>query len=121
MKPDITSRNDIETVVNLFYEKLKADNELHFFFTDVIPVDWNKHIPLMCSFWENVLFYTGEYEGNPLVTHKKINAIHSTSEAHFTRWLQLFKTTVAENFKGKNADKMVQHAHAIAMIMQNKI
>ncbi len=121
MKPDISGREDIERVVHLFYEKIKTDPRINFFFTRVVPINWEKHLPLMCDFWENVLFYTGNYEGNPLVAHRALHARHPTSGEHFELWLQLFEETVDTYFEGINADKMKQHAGAIALVMQQKI
>ena len=73
MKPDITGKKDIVIIMQFFYEKAKADKVIGHFFTDVVEVNWEKHIPTMSAFWENVLFYTGEYDGNPLDAHKKIH------------------------------------------------
>jgi hemoglobin len=121
MKKDISNRGDIEKVVMHFYEKVKADDRIGFYFSEVIPINWEKHIPLMCSFWENVLFYTGNYEGNPLVTHQRINALYGTSTPHFERWLQLFDESIDDLFQGGNSEKMKAHAKAIAAVMQEKL
>ncbi|MBX2921891.1 MAG: group III truncated hemoglobin [Chitinophagaceae bacterium] len=121
MKPDIASRADIEKVVHLFYDKVKTDDTIGFFFTKVVPIDWDKHFSVMCAFWENVLFYTGEYEGNPLVTHRKINQKYPTNTQHFARWMELFNEAVDTLFAGPNADQMKQHAKAIAAVMQLKL
>ncbi len=121
MKEDIMSREDIDYIVKVFYEKIKNDKELSLFFTKVVPVDWTKHISLMCSFWENILFYTGDYEGNPLIAHKKFNEKKETSFTHFKRWLDLFEDSVNEKYEGPNAQKMKNHAHAISMVMLKKL
>ncbi|MBK6785507.1 MAG: hypothetical protein IPG79_18480 [Saprospiraceae bacterium] len=55
-KPDVTSRKDIEIIVNTFYEKVKLDTEIGFMFSHV---DWDKHLPVMYDFWDNVMFHTG--------------------------------------------------------------
>ncbi|HMR85296.1 MAG TPA: group III truncated hemoglobin [Niabella sp.] len=121
MKPDVSNREDIEIVVRSFYEKVKADETIGFFFTKVIPVDWKKHLPLMCSFWENVLFFSGNYEGNPIATHRNINQQFPTKPEHFQKWMELFSTAVDDLFAGPNADKMKQHAASIAAVMMQKI
>ena len=121
MKPDITKREDIQTIVDLFYEQIKSDEQLSFFFNDVVVVNWKKHIPLMVSFWENMLFYTGEYQGNPLVAHRNLHQKHRTSPEHFSRWLQLWESTLDAHFTGSNTEKMKQHARGIATVMMEKI
>jgi len=118
---DVIHRNDIETIIIQFYEKVRADKIVRPFFYGEKLTDWEKHIPLMISFWENVLFYTGTYEGDPLKIHRKVHQRTPTTTKHFDRWITLFDETVDANFKGQNADKMKQHAHAIANIMLDKI
>jgi len=121
MKKDITSRSDIEKVVNKFYEKINKDELIGFFFSEVVAVNWKKHIPLMCDFWENVLFYKGSYDGDPLTIHLNIHQKHPTLPQHFERWIQLFAECVDENYTGANSEKMKAHAIGIAGVMQKKI
>lgn len=121
MRRDIKDRGDINKIVNLFYEKAKADDIIGFFFSEVVAVNWEKHLPMMCAFWENVLFYTGNYEGDPLTTHRNIHNKYATSLQHFERWIQLFDECVDELYKGANAEKMKFHAKGIAKVMQEQI
>jgi hemoglobin len=121
MKQDISNRADIERAVYLFYEELKKDESLVYFFTVVIPVNWNKHLKLMCDFWENVLFYTGDYEGNPLEAHRTINKRYPTTQEHFDRWIKLFDSTMDHHFRGPNVERMKVLAKSIADVMLQKI
>ena len=120
MKPDVMSREDIDKIVDVFYKKVDKDELLGPFFRDVIPVNWESHVPFMCSFWENVLFYTGDYEGDPLQTHRVISKKQKISSRHFKHWLKLFNETVDELYEGENSEKMKVHAVAIASVMQKK-
>ena len=72
MKKDIITRKDIELLVTNFYGKIKKDILIGPVFTDIARVNWEKHLPLMCDFWENVLFYSGNYQGNPMDLHKHL-------------------------------------------------
>ena len=121
MKPDITGKKDIVIIMQFFYEKAKADKVIGHFFTDVVEVNWEQHIPTMSAFWENVLFYTGEYDGNPLDAHKKIHAQNATSSLHFERWLRIFNETIDQHFSGKNATKMKLHASGISAVMLQQL
>lgn len=121
MKPDISSRSDIEKLMKAFYDKVKSDKRIGFFFSRVIPVDWESHMSRMVSFWENVLFYTGNYEGDPLITHQNISRKFETTPEHFERWLQLFCKTTDHLFKGSNAEKIKGHARSIAAVMQQRV
>lgn len=121
MKKDIKNRHDIELIVNRFYGKVMKDELISPFFTDLLKLDMNKHIPVMYDFWENVLFYTGKYEGNPMAKHQVIHGLSKLKMEHFQRWLSLFSETVKENFKGKNAKTIVEKAVNIGTVMQVKL
>ena len=118
---DIIDRKDIEKVISLFYEKVKADNKLSFFFTKVVQINWEEHLVVMADFWENVLFFTGDYEGNPLETHRNIYQKQKTELIHFERWLDIFYETIDRHYSGENAEKMKQHAKGIALVMQEQL
>ena len=62
MKPDITNRTDIEKLIILFYEKVKKDTVIGFIFTDVVPINWEHHIPLIVDFWETILLDNPVYK-----------------------------------------------------------
>lgn len=118
MKKDIESVADIELLVNAFYEKVKTDPSIGPFFKHV---DWKKHLPVMYQFWQNAIFYSGGYNGNPLMTHQQINEGHPLTREHFNTWIQLFIATVDELFAGEKATIAKQRAISIATVMQIKI
>jgi len=121
MKKDIESKTDIQLLIDSFYEKVKEDAIIGPIFTDVVKMNWEKHLPIMYSFWENTLFYTGSYEGNPMELHKHLHRITPLTTEHFKRWVQLFNHTVDELYIGKNANLAKQRAISIATVMQVKI
>jgi hemoglobin len=121
MKKDIETKEDIILLVNTFYEKVKVDKIIGYIFTDVVKMNWEKHMPKMYSFWENTLFYTGTYEGNPMELHKHLHNVIPLTKTHFTQWTTLFTNTVDELFEGKNATLAKQRAISIATVMQIKI
>lgn len=117
-RKDISDRSDIEVVVNRFYDKVRKDDLIGKMFDHV---NWEAHLPVMYDFWDNALFYTGNYSGNPMAKHQLAHDRHPLTAEHFERWLQLFNTTVDENFSGKNARSLKERANSIAIIMQIKI
>lgn len=121
MKEDIVTKSDIEKIIFHFYEKVKEDPEIGFFFSDVVKVNWTRHLPAMSSFWENVLFFTGTYEGDPLTTHRGVHKAHQTNPLHFQQWLKLFVQTVNELYEGEKAERMKEHARRIAALMLKNI
>jgi hemoglobin len=62
---DITDRGDVACLVNVFYDRVRADDMLGPIFDDIAHVDWPTHLPLMYDFWESVLFGTATSKGAP--------------------------------------------------------
>ena len=108
-------------MVDAFYEKVKKDDIIGFIFTDIARVNWEQHLPVMYDFWENVLFQTGSYTGNPMITHTQLHHQFPLTGEHFTQWKKLFLETIEENFEGPNAELARQRALSIATVMEIKI
>ncbi len=121
MKKDIKNRADIELLVNVFYSKVLADKQLGFIFQNMAKVNWSTHIPTMYNFWENIILFTGTYEGNPMNLHQHLHHITPLNESHFNQWNHLFTTTVDELFEGANASLAKQRAISISGIIAEKI
>ena len=121
MKNDIENRQHIEQLINSFYDKVKCDEVIGFIFNDVAKVNWEKHLPVMYDFWENIIFLTNKYIGNPMSIHMHLNEQVRFTKEHFQRWIQLFTETVDELFEGKKANIVKEKAASIAAIMETKI
>jgi hemoglobin len=83
----------IEQLVHRFYAKVRKDPLLGPVFNDVAKVDWDHHLPLLCQFWNSVMFGKREYYGDPYTKHMLLASKTELSEAHFARWLELFNDT----------------------------
>lgn len=121
MKPDIANRSDIEKLVNIFYEKVKTDAKIGYLFTEVALVNWEKHLPIMYDFWENILFHTGNFDGNPMMKHRKLHEKSELSEAHFKHWIKLWQKIVDESFEGNKAEEIKIRAQNISKAMMYKV
>ena len=119
MKKDILNKKDIEKLVNLFYEKVKKDGTISHFFKD--DFHWDKHLEIMYNFWENVVFYTGSYNGNPMDKHFEIHSKTPLSMKDFHQWTKLFNESVDELFSDEKADLIKLKASNIATVMQMQI
>ena len=117
---DIVSQDDIQVLVNSFYDKVKT-SEIGFFFEEIAKVNWEKHLPKMYIFWESVLFATVKFDGNPMGAHFPINEIIPIEKKHFEAWLKLWKETVDENFSGEMAESAKNKAENIAKLMSFKM
>lgn len=121
MQKDIEGRAEIETLINTFYDKVKKDDLISHFFTEVILVDWDKHLAIMYDFWESTLFGTDNYKGNTMLKHIELDKKSTMEPIHFESWLKLFISTVDELFTGKNSITIKQRAMSIATVIQIKI
>jgi len=120
MKKDLRNRKDIEKLVDAFYEKVKTDTIIGYLFNDIAQVDWTNHLPKMYDFWENILFYKGNYSGNPMTAHKELHQKSAMTQQHFQHWIFLFKTTVDELFSGAKAEEIKDRAFNIANALMAK-
>ena len=120
MKTDIKNRADIEILVNAFYVKIKADAAISYFFNDVAKVNWENHLPKMCNFFENILFSSGNYDGNPMVTHEELNKKSELKREHFQHWNILFDETVDELFLGLKGEEVKRRAINISQAMTHE-
>lgn len=121
MKKDILSPADIEKLVRAFYEKINADAVLGPVFNDKAHTNWEKHIPVMCRFWENAILFESSYEGNPMELHKHLHRVMPLDATHFQQWNHLFLETVDELFTGENARRAKQHSLKISAVLQSAI
>jgi hemoglobin len=121
MKKDILDRDDIEVAIKAFYEKVLKDDKIGFIFKDIANVNWEKHLPIMYDFWDNVIFYSGKYTGDPMNVHRHLNKMFPLNAAHFKQWTTLFNATIDELFTGENAERAKQRALSIATVMQIKL
>lgn len=118
---DILNESDIKLLVDEFYKKVVVDPVIGFIFNDVVKLSWEKHVPVMYSFWSSLLLGTTTYSGNPMVKHMELDKKVALTKNHFDRWLNLWDVTVNENFKGVNADEARTRAKHIAGIMLFKV
>jgi len=118
---DIQNRQDLELLLERFYDILLSNPEMHHIFIDVAKIDMRHHLPTITDFWEQVLFQTGNYKKNVMQLHVELNEKAKLSSDHFQTWLKTFESTVNQNFSGENADKIITRALSIATIMQIKI
>lgn len=120
MKEDILDRKDLEKLVDAFYDKVKSDDVIGYLFNDVAKVNWAIHLPKMYDFWENILFHTGKYSGNPMLRHKELHEKSTMNPSHFRHWNYLFNVTVDELFAGDKAAEIKLRASNIAQVMRYK-
>lgn len=100
MKKDISNSEDVEFLVNQFYDLVVKDELIGPFFSDVAKVNWKEHLPHMVQFWETVLLGKSTFEGWPMRTHLLLNKKKAIKEEHFDRWIEFWFATIDTNFEG---------------------
>ena len=118
---DLHDRDDVLALVNDFYTRAFDDDLLGPIFVDVARMDLAHHLPIICDFWETVLFQAGLYRRNALQIHLSLNARAPLGAEHFERWLRLWTTTVDENFAGEKAELAKTQAARIAGSIQRRL
>lgn len=82
----------IRAVVHRFYAAAREDPVIGPVFRSHVPdAQWQHHLDRIETFWCSTLLGTRAYDGRPM--HKHL-AIPELSDAHFRRWLALFRHTV---------------------------
>lgn len=118
---DITGRADVEALIDTFYDRVRKDDTIGFIFNEIIGDNWSHHLPVMYDFWNMVLFSQPGYAGNPTRKHLEVNRKIPLTQAHFDRWLQLWKGTVDEMFAGENAEQAKNRAALMANLIKIKV
>ena len=118
---DITTRADIENLVETFYDQVFADKLLGPLFTVVAHVTPATHFPLMADFWETILFAKDRYHGNVILKHVELHLKQSLEPALFERWISLFCLTVDALFAGSVAEAAKTRARTMSMLLQAKL
>jgi len=118
---DITSRADIERLVDTFYEHVRNDEQLGPIFNEVARVNWATHLPKMYAFWDAVLFGVTGFKGNPLATHYALAKQAPLTPREFRQWVALFHQAVDRLFAGPMAADAKRRAEQIAATMQQHL
>ena len=118
---DIATRDDIAALMEAFYQQALRDPTIGYLFTDVAKMDLETHLPVICDFWESLLFKSHSYHGNVMQKHILLHQQEALTEAHFARWLALFNATIDGLFSGPRADESKRRAASIATAIRTRI
>ncbi len=121
MKKDISNREDVLTLVTKFYTKVRKDEVLGPFFSEI--KDWDEHLDRLTTFWESSLFLKTKYYGDPLQAHVKADNQNNNkiSELHFGLWLNLWYETIDELFEGDYAENAKRRARKMGTFLYLKV
>ncbi len=120
-KRDLRDRADLELLLQVFYQELLRDEEMHALFHEVAGVRLEQHLPRIADFWEQALWQTGAYSGNPMDVHLQLHRVYPLRGELFQLWLDTFARVGRAMFEGPQIDTAIERAQSIAKIMQMKI
>lgn len=118
---DILNKDDLYLLVNEFYKKLLTDVRISYIFTEVVKIKLEEHLPILVTFWSQVLLGTGGYSNNLTQIHLDVNLKEYLTPELFSIWLEHFNTSVDEHFIGDNSEKIKSQALNLATVLKIKI
>lgn len=104
----------IGRLVNEFYGRVQCDNFIGPVFAARVN-DWEPHLRKMRDFWSSIMLMSRRYKGNPIPIHTALSEI---SEAHFSRWLDLFRESADKVCSPAAAAPFVDRAERISESLQ---
>ncbi len=104
-RTDLATRADLEDLLRRFYGCVLVDDLLADPFAEIRGSGLESHLPIMCDFWETVLFGARLYQGSALRVHRSIHTRHRLEARHFLRWLTLWSTTVGRCFRVRSPNR----------------
>lgn len=115
MRKQIESRADITFLVHEFYDRIRADSEIGFYFNTMIT-DWEAHLEKLTDFWETNLFAVKRYKGNPHEVHNEVDATfdEKITANEFGIWLNHWFQTLDEHFEGENVETLKRRAQKMS-------
>ncbi len=118
---DLAGRADVEALLRRFYGRALLDDVLADPFDEIRAKGLESHLPVMCDFWETVLFRAGLYQGSALQVHRTVHDRHPLAGTHFLRWLGIWTDTVDQMYRGPHADQAKTQATRIAWAMHRRL
>jgi hemoglobin len=118
---DLADRGDVEALLRRFYSQVLVDDILAEPFAEIRLTGLESHLPVICDFWQTVLFRAGLYGGSALRAHQPVHDRHALTAGHFLRWLTLWNSTVDQMYQGPVAEHAKIQATRIARAMHRRL
>ncbi|MGR7997132.1 group III truncated hemoglobin [Xanthobacter sp. ZOL 2024] len=111
-RPAATTEQAVHDLVHGFYDVVRADPLIGpVFMAHIAAEAWPVHLAKMCDFWSSVLLKTKRYDGRPLPPHTTLGPLN---DAHFLRWLALFRPVARATLPPEDAARAIAHAERMA-------
>ena len=108
----------IARLIHGFYARVREDEVLGPIFAGrIVDEAWPVHLERMVAFWSSVLLMTGRYRGQPVQAHAGLGA----DEAHFERWLELFREAARDLTPPTAAAHFIERAERIGASLKTAV
>ena len=121
MKFDTINLENIDKLMEIFYEKIRKDENLGPIFNKAIGTsdeEWKKHKAKIGNFWAGMLLGLGDYNGQPLKKHLDLPPF---PQEFFEIWLKLFEESLNAIYNEEMKNVILQRAKMIAANFQNML
>lgn len=121
MKASEINHQNIQTLMDVFYARVRKDKDLGPIFEGIIGVDsqsWEAHKEKIGRFWRQMLLGESVFDGQPLKKHLELPPF---PREHFSVWLGLFSDTLDEIYTPEVAKSILMKAQMIAQRFQSAI
>lgn len=120
-RAELSSRADIDRLVEHFYERAMVDPLLAPVFEVLAIVGLDDHLVVVGDFWEQILFRTTRYEGAFTPVHRALHGKYGLTPVRFERWRELWHESVDELFTGVDADRAKSKADAMVTALRRSV
>lgn len=115
------NKESIDKLMDIFYDKIKADNNLGPIFKSKIgesKEEWKHHKDKISNFWQGQLLRQGNYSGQPMKAHIDLPPF---PQEFFSIWLNLFSQSLDIVFDDNCKSIFLKRAQMIANSFQSMI
>ena len=117
---DITNREDIRQLVNMFCKRIKANRTLGPLSASLLE-NWEHNTTMLTDYWNLSLSNTlgNSTEDCSFLQYEVASLVNNITETrhHVRMWLNLWVATVDDHFIGQAANLAKQNARAISSLL----
>lgn len=120
-RPDADVREQIDTFVDAFYERMLLDPLLGPLFIEVAQIELSEHLPRIKAYWRKMLLGDSDYHRHMMRKHRDVNARQLFADEHYQRWLSLFEETLLRHPLGAQTERASELARRVAGNMRQNL
>lgn len=117
MKNDITTLEDVKSLVDKFYATARKDEKIGHLFEEHLADKWEEHHEKLYRFWNTVILRVPDYYGKPVPMHFKLEL----SKDDFNQWVSVWQEVIDALFEGDNANRAKKYGASMANAFYSKL